>query len=334
MKNSEFRCADHISKLDVREKASLIMVLTKIESGILLISSIYFRFFHVILPMLDMLEDHKDNEKLCDFTRKKFASILRTYIRTNESARKEQHGLYTLLEENYDFNLDPKKKQIESHVVVTLSDIDKCLDTLMRDILDMAQDCDIKEWNNNGRFDKISNTLKSLSTAIIYTMEDVSKALFDEDGANDTNNFIYYKQDIAKKDNNISSIMEMEKAINFNGLLINTLYKRICNLRFNMEMDIDIIHPVPMDDCEKPVKELYKDFGNMNDEAVKRDTHRNGLDLTYVNNNQDKKKKSKFPLFEVGYLRGLLKNPSDTPYDGPNLIQLDDGDSIDTETEE
>ena len=95
----QIRCSKYISKLDVREKASLIMVLTKIKSGILLMSNIYFKFFQTILPMLSMIYEHEDNKDLQQFVCKKFSSILRTYIRTNDLSKREQPSVYALLSE-------------------------------------------------------------------------------------------------------------------------------------------------------------------------------------------------------------------------------------------
>ena len=300
MKDSEFMCADHISKLDVREKASLIMVLTKIESGILLISSIYFRFFHVILPMLDMLEDHKDNEKLCDFTRKKFASILRTYLRTDELAAEEQPMLYTLKTEMYDINLDPTAKQIESHVVVTLKDIDNSLFILMKDILAMAEDPDIEKWKENGRDEKISKRLNILTEDILYAQEDFAKAFLDTDSNAKINNLIKNRRASRKIiNNNLDSTSTLISAVGSNVTLLCELYECICNTVYTISTGIDLANPLHIEESDRSVEELYNDYYKMNDEAIKRDTYRNGLDLSLCNKSEKKRKSSFFPFFDL-----------------------------------
>lgn len=301
---NQIRCSKYISKLDVREKASLIMVITKIKSGILLMSSIYFRFFQTVLPMLSMIHEHEDNEELQYFVCKKFSSILRTYIRTNDLSKQEQPNVYTLLTECYDINLDPSIKQIESHIVVSLRDINENLDMLMKDILDMTQDVNIKGWKDNIRYGKICDTLKKLTASIIATYEDVSKAFFDGNSIAQVNELIKNKQPLGNTLNaDIDNINVLIMAIEFNGSMLQCLYSDICRLQFYIEMAIDIVTPINMDGSEKSIKDMYSDFGDMNDEAIKRDTHRNGFDISLCNNKkvEDKnKKRSPFPFFEIG----------------------------------
>lgn len=301
---NQIRCSKYISKLDVREKASLIMVITKIKSGILLMSSIYFRFFQTVLPMLSMIHEHEDNEELQYFVCKKFSSILRTYIRTNDLSKQEQPNVYTLLTECYDINLDPSIKQIESHIVVSLRDINENLDMLMKDILDMTQDVNIKGWKDNIRYGKICDTLKKLTASIIATYEDVSKAFFDGNSIAQVNELIKNKQPLGNTLNaDIDNINVLTMAIEFNGSMLQCLYSDICRLQFYIEMAIDIVTPINMDGSEKSIKDMYSDFGDMNDEAIKRDTHRNGFDISLCNNKkvEDKnKKRSPFPFFEIG----------------------------------
>lgn len=297
----EIKCSKYIAKLDIREKASLLMVITKIKSGILLMSSIYFRFFQTILPMLTMINEHEDNEKLQNFVRKKFASILRTYIRTNELAKQEQPSVYALLNECYDINLDPDVKQIESHIVVTLGDIDKYLGMLMTDLLDMAQDMEIKKWKENGRYDKLSDTLKKLTTSIFTTYEDISKALFSGEDIINIDGWTVNRAHTASALNTgIDSINSLIVAIDFNGSNLHSLYKDICRVQNYIETStIDIASPMIMGDGDKPIEELYSDFGKMNDEFIKNDAHRNGFNVSFnkPSNSNEKKRSSRIPLF-------------------------------------
>ena len=302
----QIRCSKYISKLDVREKASLIMVLTKIKSGILLMSSIYFRFFQTVLPMLSMIYDHEDNKDLQQFVCKKFSSILRTYIRTNDLSKKEQPSVYALLSECYDINLDPSVKQIESHIVVSLRDIDESLDMLLKDILDMTQSAKIDGWKDVIRYGKISDTLNRLTSSIVAAYEDVSKAFFDGASIADVDEYIKNKLISSKALNSdIDNINVLIMAIEFNGSMLHCLYSDICKLQYNIEMAIDIVNPINTDDCDKSIKEMYADFGDMNDEAIKRDTHRNGFDIALCGNKkkeEDKdKRRSPFPLFEFEF---------------------------------
>lgn len=300
----QIRCSKYISKLDVREKTSLIMVLTKIKSGILLMSNIYFKFFQTVLPMLSMIYEHEDNKDLQQFVCKKFSSILRTYIRTNDLSKKEQPSVYALLSECYDINLDPSVKQIESHIVVSLMDIDESLDTLLKDILYMTQSTAIDGWKDTIRYGKISDTLNRLTSSIVAAYEDVSKAFFDGASIADVDEYIKNKLGTSKALNSdIDNINVLIMAIEFNGSMLQSLYSDICKLQYNIEMAIDIVNPINTDDCEKSIKEMYSDFGDMNDEAIKRDTHRNGFDISLCNNKkvEDKnKKRSPFPFFEIG----------------------------------
>lgn len=302
----QIRCSKYISKLDVREKASLIMVLTKIKSGILLMSSVYFRFFQTVLPMLYMIYEHEDNKDLQQFVCKKFSSILRTYIRTNDLSKKEQPSVYALLSECYDINLDPSVKQIESHIVVSLRDIDESLDMLLKDILNMTQGTTIDGWKDVIRYGKISDTLNKLTSSIIAAYEDVSKAFFDGSSIADTDEYIKNKLGTNNVLNsNIDNINVLIMAIEFNGAILHCLYCDICKLQYNIEMNIDIVNPINTDDCDKSIKEMYSDFGDMNDEAIKNDTHRNGFDITICGNKKNdngKKKKSgfSFPMLDIG----------------------------------
>lgn len=303
----QIRCSKYISKLDVREKASLIMVLTKIKSGILLMSSIYFRFFQMVLPMLYMIYEHEDNKDLQQFVCKKFSSVLRTYIRTNDLSKKEQPSVYALLTECYDINLDPSVKQIESHIVVSLRDIDESLNMLLKDILDMTQNAKVDEWKDVIRHGKISDTLNRLTSSIIAAYEDVSKAFFDGASIADVDDYIKNKLISSKALNSdIDNINVLIMAIEFNGAILHCLYCDICKLQYNIEMNIDIVNPINIDGCNKSIiKEMYSDFGDMNDEAIKKDTHRNGFDITLCGNKKNdngKKKKSgfSFPMFDIG----------------------------------
>lgn len=306
MKQYQIRCSKYISKLDVREKASLIMVLTKIKSGILLMSNIYFKFFQTVLPMLSMIYEHEDNKDLQQFVCKKFSSILRTYIRTNDLSKKEQPSVYALLSECYDINLDPSVKQIESHIVVSLRDIDESLDMLLKDILDMTQSVKIDGWKDVIRYGKISDTLNRLTSSIVAAYEDVSKAFFDGASIADVDEYIKNKLGTSKALNSdIDNINVLIMAIEFNGSMLQSLYSDICRLQYNIEMDIDIVNPINTDDCDKSIKEMYSDFGDMNDEAIKKDTHRNGFDIALCGNKkkeEDKdKRRSPFPLFEFEF---------------------------------
>lgn len=305
----QIRCSKYISKLDVREKASLIMVLTKIESGILLMSNIYFKFFQTVLPMLSMIYEHEDNKDLQQFVCRKFSSILRTYIRTNDLSKKEQPSVYALLSECYDINLDPSVKQIESHIVVSLRDIDESLDMLLKDILDMTQSIKIDGWKDVIRYGKISDTLNRLTSSIVAAYEDVSKAFFDGASIADVDEYIKNKLGTSKALNSdIDNINVLIMAIEFNGSMLQSLYSDICKLQYNIEMAIDIVNPINTDDCDKSIKEMYSDFGDMNDEAIKKDTHRNGFDIALCGNKKNdddkynKKRKSgfSFPMLDIG----------------------------------
>lgn len=304
----QIRCSKYISKLDVREKASLIMVLTKIKSGILLMSSIYFRFFQTVLPMLSMIYEHEDNKDLQQFVCKKFSSILRTYIRTNDLSKKEQPSVYALLSECYDINLDPSVKQIESHIVVSLRDIDESLDMLLKDILDMTQSAKIDGWKDVIRYGKISDTLNRLTSSIVSAYEDVSKAFFDGASIADVDEYIKNKLISSKALNSdIDNINVLIMAIGFNGAILHCLYCDICKLQYNIEMNIDIVNPINTDDCDKSIKEMYSDFGDMNDEAIKKDTHRNGFDIALCSNKKNdddkynkKRKSGFFPMLDIG----------------------------------
>lgn len=305
----QIRCSKYISKLDVREKASLIMVLTKIKSGILLMSSIYFRFFQTVLPMLSMIYEHEDNKDLQQFVCKKFSSILRTYIRTNDLSKKEQPSVYALLSECYDINLDPSVKQIESHIVVSLRDIDESLNMLLKDILGMTQSTKIDGWKDVIRYGKISDTLNRLTSSIVAAYEDVSKAFFDGASIADVDEYIKNKIGTSKALNSdIDNINVLIMSIEFNGSMLHSLYSDICKLQYNIEMNIDIVNPINTDDCDKSIKEMYSDFGDMNDEAIKKDTHRNGFDIALCGNKKNyddkynKKRKSgfSFPMLDIG----------------------------------
>lgn len=285
----KIKCSKYIANLDIREKAAIIMVITKIKSGILLMSSIYFRFFQTVLPMLTMLNEHEDNKELKRFVCKKFSSILRTYIRTNNLAKDEQPSVYALLNECYDVNLDPAIKQIESHVVITLGDIDKHLDVLMSDILSMTQDTNIDKWKDHGRYDKICDTLSNLLTAIFTTYEDIGKAFFDGNSNIVIDEFIGNKRDTGEVLNSgIDNINSLIAAIEFDGSIIHCLYNDICRLQYYIEtVTIDIVAPIIMGEDEKSIKELYSDFAEINDTAIKNDARKNGFDISYLNKSVD-----------------------------------------------
>lgn len=297
--NLQIKCSKYISKLDIREKASLLMVIAKIKSGILLMSSIYFRFFQTVLPMLAMIDEHSDNEELRNFVRKKFSSILRTYIRTNDLAKKEQPNAYSLLGECYDINLDPNVKQIETHVVVTLGDINKNLEMLMNDLLDMGQDANIDKWAENGRYSKISDTLNRLSISIFSTYEDISKALFDGESIIEVDEFSRNRsRSTAAFNADVNNINNLIVAIEYSGSNLHYLYTDICKLQYYIETStINITAPIIMEEGEKSVKELYSDFGKLNDEAIKNDTHRNGFNISFNKPSNEKNKSRHSPLF-------------------------------------
>ena len=84
-------------------------------------------------------------------------------------------------------------------------------------------------------------------------------------------------------------------------------------------MDIELVNPINNGDCDKSIKEMYSDFGDMNDEAIKKDTHRNGFDISpYGNKKNDddkynKKRKSRlsFPMLDIGSNRPPVYNNED-----------------------
>lgn len=291
----------YIRKLDVKDKASVLIVLNKLQSGLLLMSSTYCRFFQCIMPMISMIDDYKDkNEDLCDFSRKKFASILRTYLRTDELAAEEQPMLYALKTEMYDINLDPTAKQIESHVVVTLKDIDNSLFILMKDVLAMAEDPDIEKWKENGRYEKISQRLNILTKDILYAQEDFAKAFLDADSNAKINNLIKNRRASQKiLNNNLDSMSTLISAVGSNVTLLCELYECVCNTVYTISTGIDLANPLHIEEGDRSVEELYNDYYKMNDEAIKRDTYRNGLDLSLCSKSEKKRKSSFFPFFDL-----------------------------------
>lgn len=291
----------YIAKLDVKDKASILIVLNKLQSGLLLMSSTYCRFFQAIMPMISMIDDYKDkNEDLCDFSRKKFASILRTYLRTDELAAEEQPALYTLKKEMYDINLDPAAKQIESHVVVTLRDIDNSLLVLMKDILAMAEDPDINGWKENGRYEKISQSLHLLTEDILYAQEDFAKAFLDADSNTKISNLIKQRRASQKiLNNNLDSMVTLISAVGSNVSLLSELYGGICNTVYTISTGIDLANPLYTGESERSVEDLYKDYHKMNDEAIKRDTYRNGLDLSLCKKEEKNIKSPFLRIFNI-----------------------------------
>ena len=251
--------------------------------------------------MILMIDDYKDkNEDLCDFSRKKFASILRTYLRTDELAAEEQPMLYALKTEMYDINLDPTAKQIESHVVVTLKDIDNSLFILMKDILAMAEDPDIEKWKENGRYEKISKRLNILTEDILYAQEDFAKAFLDTDSNAKINNLIKNRRASQKiLNNNLDSMSTLISAVGSNATLLCELYECICNTVYTISTGIDLANPLHIEESDRSVEELYNDYYKMNDEAIKRDTYRNGLDLSLCSKSEKKRKSSFFPFFDL-----------------------------------
>lgn len=291
----------YIAKLDVKDKASILIVLNKLQSGLLLMSSTYCRFFQGIMPMISMIDDYKDkNEDLCEFSRKKFASILRTYLRTDELAAEEQPMLYALKREMYDINLDPAAKQIESHVVVTLRDIDNSLFILMEDILTMAEDPNIDGWKENGRYEKISQSLHLLTKDILYAQEDFARAFLDTDSNAKLSNLIKNRRASQKiLNDNLDSIATLISAVGSNVTLLCELYESVCNTVYTISTDIDLANPLHIEESEKSIEELYGDYHRMNDEAVKRDTYRNGLDLSLCKKEEKNRKSPFLRIFNI-----------------------------------
>lgn len=290
------------NKLEIKDKAAVIMMLTKLESGIILMSNIYCRFFQAILPMLTILVDHKDNGDLCDFTRQKFASILRTYMRTNSLSEDEQPALYALKREMYDINLDPSVKQIESHVVITLRDIDDNFHTLMMNILNMAEDPDIVKWKNNSRYDNICATLNSLTNSIVYTYEDFAKAFLDGNcivNLNKVNDS--RRSDAIALNNGIDNPTSVIIAIKSCTTMLQNLYSDICCAHYNISASIDIASPITMDESDSSIEELYKSFGKVTSEAISEDVTSNGFRMN-EKSSKEKKRKSNyfFPHFNLG----------------------------------
>lgn len=283
----------YISKLDVKDKASLMMILTKLESGILLMSSTYCRYFQAIIPMIAMIDEKRDSKELVTFIRKKFASMTRTYIRTDKETEKEQSSLYSLKTELYDISLDPNVKQLESHIVVSLVDIDDGLKDLMSNILDMAQDIDIDKWKSNGRIDKITKSIHNINLAIMTTFDDFSKAFMDGESIASIGKFSEekYRRNTILSDvlgTPTSIIMPIDSTIAF----LNDLYNVILMLHYNMGACIDISKPINTDDTTKDIKDMYGDFCEMNDKAIKNDPKVTGFDPTAFN-----KKRRKMSFF-------------------------------------
>lgn len=283
----------YISKLDVRDKASLMMILTKLESGILLMSSTYCRYFQAIIPMIAMIDEKRDNKELVSFIRKKFSSMTRTYIRTDKETEKEQPSLYSLKTELYDITLDPNVKQLESHIVVSLVDIDEELKNLMDNILDMAQDIDIDKWESHGRISKIAKSIENVNLAIMTTFDDFSKAFMDGESIESIGKFSEekYRRNIVLS-NVLSTPTSIIMPIDNTIVFLNDLYNVILMLHYNMGACIDISKPINTDDSVKDIKDMYGDFCEMNDKAIKNDPKVTGFDPTAFN-----KKRRKMSFF-------------------------------------
>ena len=283
----------YILKLDVRDKASIMMILTKMESGILLMSSTYCRYFQVIAPMIIMVDEKKDNKELVKFIRAKFASMTRTYVRTDKEAEKEQSTLYSLKTDMYDISLDPDVKQLESHIVVSLADIDNGFKNIMTDILNMAQDIDIDKWGEHGRFSKIKESVDDTNLAIMNTFDDFSRAFMDGESVKNISKFVEekYRRNIAIS-NTINSTFSVISSIDCIIAFLNDLYNVIFMLHYNMGATIDISKPINTDDVNKDIKGMYDDFCEMNKKAIDNDPKVTGFDPTLF-----KKKKRKVSFF-------------------------------------
>ena len=282
--------SNYIMKLDIKDKAALMMVLTKLESGVLMMSSTYCRFYQAILPMVTMIEEKADKPELVELVRKKFASILRTYIRTDKLSKKEQTSLYNMKTEMFDIRLDPSVKQLETHIVVTLGDIDKALESLMNQLLGMVQDQDIAQWGKNGQYESISKSIKNLNTAIMYVFDDFEKAFMDGDSIKTVEALTALKFKFSDNAaSGICSLREMLLAIDSSVGLISALYQVILTLHYNLGSKIDIVNPIDMSDSTRTVKELYEDFCDMNDNAIADSSATKGFDPTIF-----KKKKRSF----------------------------------------
>lgn len=302
---SKIHINDFIRKLDVKDKSALIMITTKLEAGLLLMSSTYGRYFQSIFPfMVVAREKFEEDEKMAKICRKKFSSMTRTYVRTDREAAKEQPSVYSLKTENYDIVLPKKVKQLETHVVVSLSDIDSRMQSIMDRIVSLYM-YPIDTCENSLEFDVTTDDVINITYAINATLEDVGKAFLDANSNDYIDSLI---EEVTKKltEYYVATSRPLKKLYN---LIINEinyltiLYRLICRINNEIGESVELSAPINMEDTGKSFEELYSDFCEMNEKAAKNDPQ-----VTGFNPIPKKKRKSFFDFFDTGWANGVSNN--------------------------
>ena len=296
--NNKIHINDFIRKLDVKDKSALIMITTKLEAGLILMSSTYGRYFQSIFPFMVVAgTKFKDDEKMYNICRKKFASMTRTYIRTDREAAKEQPSVYSLKTENYDIILPKKIKQLESHVVISLSDINDKLQNIINHTLSLYM-YPIDRCGMGLEFDKMRDDTIDMTYTINAVFEDIGKAFLDTDSNNYIDDLIEnHTKNITERYNSIDEdISSLYNLIESELEYLTLLYRLICEIHTKISNSINISMPINMEDTGKSFEDLYADFCEMNDKAAKNDPQIAGFDPI-----PKKKRKSFFNFFDIGW---------------------------------
>lgn len=276
--NNQLEISDFIKKLDVKDKSALIMITTKLEAGMLLMSSTYGRYFQSILPFMVVARSKfNDDEKMIKIYRKKFSSMTRTYIRTNLEAAKEQPAVYALMTESYDIALSKEPgKQLESHVVITLADINDRLQNAMNQIHAIY----INSYNESSfALDDAATDIADMTDVINATFEDIGKAFFDEDSNGYIDSIVDgYGRDISTYGYTITDLDGLAKLIKHIMNYLTMLYQLIGKVHTDISNSIDLGTPITMEDG-KSFEELYEDFCKANDTAIKNDPQITGFSI-------------------------------------------------------
>lgn len=306
---NEIHLNDFIRKLDVKDKSALIMITTKMEAGMLLMSSTYGRYFQSILPfMVVAREKFKEDEKMAKICRKKFSSMTRTYIRTDKEASKEQPAVYALKGDNYDLILSKKVKQLETHVVISLSDIDDGLQSIMNRIHSLYM-YPIDQCETSIEFEETVKDVTNLTYKINAVFEDVSKVFLDADSDDCIDKMIEENTRILEGYYLITS-NPLRRLYNFiKGELkyLTILYHLVSKISNEICMSVDLSAPINMEDDNKSFEDLYSDFCEMNDKVVKNDPRITGFDPV------PKKKKKPFFNFLDSWGTNVIADEMEEP---------------------
>lgn len=291
--------SNFVKTLDVKDKSALIMITTKLEAGMLLMSSTYGRYFQSILPFMVVARSKfEENEKMYKICRKKFASMTRTYIRTDMEAAREQPAVYALKTENYDIILSKEDhKQLESHLVISLADIDAGLkNTLNR--LNTLFMYPINTCENSFEFnDAATDDIADMVYVINATFEDIGKAFFDADSNRYIDDYIEkHGKMITEYGYTVIDLIGISNTIKYIMNYLTILYKLICRVHTEISKSIDLATPINMEETGKTFEELYSDFCKANDTSIKNDPQITGFSIP--------KSKRKKPFFNRDWFIG------------------------------